>query len=159
MTPVAASITWTQAWLASNWKQVIAALSAAKQLPIAGLLNPALVKAFDGKTLTLGYSGQFESVRTRCTGLEKAAVENALSTLAGREISCNFVPTGDLTGGGSTDAANPLAPLSSAQTAQIQKDPAIQEVLKLFGGELAGMVKESPAASTPAGEDDARNEP
>jgi DNA polymerase-3 subunit gamma/tau len=157
--PATTPITWTQAWLASNWKHVIAALDAAKQLAQAGLLNPAQVQAFDGKTLTLGYPGQFESVRTKCIGLTKASIETALSELAGREISCNFVPTGDAAGGSTPDAANPLAPLSSAQTAELQKDPAIQEVLKLFGGELAGMTRESPATSAPpAGEDDGRSE-
>jgi DNA polymerase III gamma/tau subunit len=156
--PPAASITWTQAWLATNWKHVIAALDAAKQLAQAGLLNPAQVQAFDGKTLTLGYAGQFESVRTKCTGLSKASIEAALSALAGKDISCNFVPVGDAARC-TVDAANPLAPLSSAQTAELQKDPAVQEVLKLFGGELAGMTRESPATSAPpAGEDDARIE-
>jgi len=136
-------IQWTGAWLAENWKAVLDALVARRQMQIAGLLRVASVLSYDDGLLRLGYDRSTEPLRARCAGPLCATICSALTELAGRSIRCEFVGAEGAGGEGSTPAVRPQV-LSTEEKNEIHKDPAVQSVLERFGGQVVDMRIQTP---------------
>jgi DNA polymerase III subunit gamma/tau len=135
-------IRWELAWLQANWLQVVDTLMTRRQMAVAGLVKPAAVAAFDGSTLTLNYPQNQDILRQRASqGL--TAIEQSLSALAGRAIHCLIVAAAPADGNApaSSGPARSFGGLSTAQKAQIMKDPAVQAVLDLFGGDVVDITR------------------
>ena len=128
----------------SNWNQVIEGLAAHGRMQIAGALRPAKVTDFSDGVLRLGFDENHEALRRRCQGQMKQAIDQAFSQLAGREIRCEVASAGQ-----DAPLQNTLAGLSTAEKAEIQKDPAVREVLGLFGGEVVDIRKQAPQVNAP----------
>ncbi|MFB3890666.1 MAG: DNA polymerase III subunit gamma/tau [Phycisphaerae bacterium] len=173
----ATPIQWNLAWLAANWPRVIEGLTAARQMQVAGLLRVATVKSFDGAALALGFDVANETLRQRAAAMA-TTVNAALSAMAGRDIRCDFLSTVNGTAPGaarpamagaspaggtgfSTGAAGngagfangrparAMPVLSTAEKAEIMKDPAVQAVLSAFGGEVVDIRKDAAVADAP----------
>ena len=136
----APALQWDSAWLASNWSGVIEALGTGKQMQVAGLLRMATVAGFDGAMLKLNFDAQNESLRQRCEA-QSGVIAEALAALAGRPIRCEF--TCSAAGNGAAPA-RAFGGLSTAEKAEVVKDPAVQAVLSLFGGDVADVRHQQP---------------
>ena len=146
-------IQWDDSWLKSNWQRVIEALSARRQMQVAGALRPAEVLGFEDGALKVGFDVHHEVLRRRCTGPLSRPIDSALTDLAGREIRCEYVSTGARTAVGKRPIAQPATALSTAEKREIQNDPAVRAVLELFGGEVVDIrrevIPETPAEQEP----------
>jgi len=170
----AATIQWELSFLQSNWRKVIDALSASRQFGLVGLLQPAKVSSLEGKVLTLAFEPEHETLRAKCAGDMKRAIEAALSAMAGQAVQIDCVVTlrapaavnPDQQAAPGTAAAAPARPrpafgeLSTAEKSEIMKDSAVRAVLDLFGGEVVDIRRNEAAPATPSvaseGEDDGR---
>ncbi len=139
--PEEIELQWNEAWLKDNWKRVPAALAAAFQGQVAGVMAIGTVRSFDGKVLTLDCPAKQEAVRRR--GVESLAkqINQAISDLAGKPI------TVELLAGEGADASETvhklLGGLSTAEKTEIGVDPSIKALTDLFGGEMISVKKES----------------
>ena len=160
-------IQWEGSWLASNWNAVIQHLAARRQMRAAGALRAGRVMSFEGDVLRLGFEPPNEVLRQQCEGPLQDTIRSALADLAGREIRCECVAVGPqavgaapagtpgsgLANGESRPAARPPAALSTAEKAEIQKDPAVRAVLDLFGGDVVDVRRDRNAQVTPETEE------
>jgi len=152
---VEVEIRWEHAWLKANWPALMAKLAAAGQPRVAGCLRAAELISFDDGVMTLGFDRHHEALQRQCSGPLGDAVRQALTALAGRQIQCQYVATGKVQGQGVAASRRNLS-LSTAEKREIQNDPAVKEVLSLFGGELIDIRKQpppEPAAETPEEDD------
>ncbi len=138
---------WEASWLKAHWRCVIDHLVAVRQMQVAGALKPAGVLDFADGVLKLGFDAAHDVLRKRCAGPLAGAIGAALTALAGRNIRSEYVSLNEGPAGEPRPAAA-AAPqtLSTEEKNGISRDPAIREVLSLFGGELVDIRKE---ASTP----------
>ncbi len=141
-TPAATSdIQWEMSWLKANWLKVVANLESMGQLPVAGALRPAVVQSFDGKVLRLGFSNHHGTLVDRCIK-QDAKIAATLTQLAGRAIKCEYIQTNS-----EPSPQTPVMPvntaLSTAEKEEIHKDPAVQQALSLFGGEVIDIRKDT----------------
>ena len=144
-------IQWEADWLSANWAVLIESLLARRQMQVAGALRAASVAGFADDTLKLTFDTDHETLRARCAGPMYEAVCSALTQLAPGPIRCEFVSSGK--GGAGGAAAAQAQVLSTADKNEISKDPAVQAVMGLFGGEIIDMQKD-PNAPQPAEEND-----
>jgi DNA polymerase-3 subunit gamma/tau len=166
------SIQWDSAWLAANWPAVLDRLAADRQMQAVGLLRPARVTAFDGSTLRLAFDPAHESLRLRLMGPIKDSVEGCLAKLAGKPIRCEafsttqaaqispaFPAASAVSAGRAAAPAGPSRPafgdLSTDEKSEIRKDPAVQAVTDLFGGDVLEMKRDANANG--AGEEERTN--
>jgi DNA polymerase-3 subunit gamma/tau len=140
-----APIQWEGAWLGSHWEAVIQHLSSRRQMRVAGMLRAAKVLAFQDGVLRMGFDPQAEVLRKQCEGAMDAAIRSALTDLAGRPIRCEYA-TGVQEG---TPCAAVLKDLSTAEKAEIQKDPAVRAVTDLFGGAVVDVRRDLGASAVP----------
>ncbi len=141
-------IQWEADWLSANWAVLIESLLARRQMQVAGALRAASVTGFADDTLKLTFDTAHETLMARCAGPMYEAVCSALTQLASRPIRCEFVSSGKPAAAGA--AAQPQV-LSTADKNEISKDPAVQAVMGLFGGEIIDMQKD-PNVPEPAEE-------
>ncbi len=155
-TPV--TIRWEEDWLKANWGSVVGRLFEMRQSQAAGCLRAVQVTGFDGEVLKLAFDRTHDGLRQRCANSLGQSIEAALSDLAGRKIRCEYVSGGE--GVSPTAAAPPRSlTLSTEEKRQVQNDPAVKEVLSLFGGEIIDIRKQAPpvteaAAESPPAADD-----
>ncbi|MDY6912833.1 MAG: hypothetical protein SVT52_00005, partial [Planctomycetota bacterium] len=154
---VPVAIRWELSWLRSNWSKVIAALAARGRTQVAGALRPAKVLAFEDGVLRLGFDGHHETLRRRCDEAIGQAVEQSLTELAGKTIRCQYVAL-DADGANGADKKAPppnrFGNFSTAEKAEIQKDPAVRTVMDLFGGSLVDIRKQPAQVDAPAADGD-----
>ncbi len=143
-----APLKWEASWLAANWQTVGDELVARGQTPVAGTILPAMVVGFSDGVLTLGFDDAHARLREQCEGRAGEAVSAALSELAGRAIRCQFVAVAP--GQGRAASPSVAAPLSTQEKNGILKDPAVQQAMSLFGGEVVGMDRTLPPAPSAA---------
>jgi len=153
----AGPIQWELGWLQANWLEVTDRLMAVREMRVAGALRLATPLAFDDGVLRLGFHPDHERLRQRCEQRLQERADAALSALAGRAIRCTFMEHDN----GPDGAAPSQAPAAAAATLNteeknaIQKDPAVREVLELFGGEVVDIRKQAPPAAAPDAPDEA----
>ncbi len=100
--------------------------------------------ALEDDTLTLGYGPDHEPIRRRCEERMDRDITKALVELFGRQnIKCRYVPISkkDLPGTVEkhteySNGLNPAAPLSSAERAELARDPNVKAVLDFFDGSI-----------------------
>jgi len=131
---------------------VIDALSAAKEMPVAGVVGPAEVASLAGGVLCLEYSADYDGLRRRGVKMIDE-INRAMTVLAGMEITCKLNPVDG------ADAQTPVprafGGLSTTETSEIAKDPAIKVLLDSFSGTLldarrdpgSGLIPSDAAAS------------
>jgi DNA polymerase-3 subunit gamma/tau len=144
--PTKRPIRWEASWLRGNWPTVVERLAAMRKGQVAGLLRLATVRGFEQGVLRLGYDSAHESLRQRCMGLFGEPIAKALSGLAGQDIRCEYVSTGTAASEAAPPVARPDPALSTAEKNDIQKDPAVREVLDLFEGDVVDMRRDAPPA-------------
>ena len=130
--------------MSSNWQRVVEALAARRQMRVAGALRPATALGYGEGTLKIGFDADHETLRERCAGPLNKPIESALAELAGREIRCEYVSTGEGPTGRKRPLVRPPAALSAAEKADIQKDPTVRAVLDRFGGEIIDIRRDAP---------------
>ncbi|MCP4377985.1 MAG: hypothetical protein GY794_17645 [bacterium] len=117
-----------------NWAVVIDALAYAREMPVAGVLGPAKVLSLSDGVLRLEYNGDYEGLRRRGEKIIDE-INRTMTALAGTEITCRLVP------GDGVDTHKPaqraFGGLSTEETSEITKDPAVKMLLELFDGTLA----------------------
>jgi len=137
------AIVWETGWLRANWRKVVDALIARRQMPLVGVLGAARVVDFRDETLRLDFDAPQAALRQRCTGELLAAMNAALSDIAGGPIGCDFGGSGSPGGTSNTSANAParatFGDLSAAEKSAVMKDPAVRTVLDLFGGDVVNM--------------------
>ncbi|MCJ7543065.1 MAG: DNA polymerase III subunit gamma/tau [Phycisphaerae bacterium] len=140
------ALQWEVPWLAANWALVVQALMGSRQMQVAGLIAPAKPTAFADGVLTLAFDASHETLRSRCAAQMDGAIAAALSALAGRQITCRYQAVG------AGEHAAPNRPvfggLSTAEKNAVGKDPSVQAVMGLFGGEVVDIRKDN---AQPAG--------
>jgi len=146
---VATTIHWEAGWLTANWTTVVEALHARGQKQVAGALRPAGVLGFEGDLLRLGFDANHETIRKRCEERLDSAIRQALAELSTRRIRCEYIRGDSPAPAAGPPPARPAA-LSTEEKNNIQKDPAIQGVLGLFGGDIVGMERRPQAQAVPA---------
>ena len=121
-------------WLRDHWQVVIDALTADKKMPVAGVIGPADVVSLSDGVLCLEYSADYEGLRRRGEKILDE-INRALTDLAGTAIACKL---------NSADGVDPQEPprrafggLSTAETSEISRDPAVKVLLELFDGTLS----------------------
>ena len=129
-------IEWNEPWLRANWSGVIDSLVGSRQMLVAGVLGPAKVVSFDGRCLKLGFEPAFENLRQRCAGPMAEAIDSALTAMAGREIRCQYVAGAGAVASAGAGLRPVFGGLSTEEKAVVMKDPSVQAVLNLFGGEV-----------------------
>jgi len=72
------------------------------------------------------------------------------SRLFGRQVQCEYVPTGEAGKGPAARKPVRTAALPTAERARIAGDPAVKAVTDLFGGALAEVRRVDPEDSDPA---------
>ena len=121
-------------WLRDHWQAVIDALTAANEMPVAGVIGPADVVSLSDGVLCLEYSADYEGLRRRGEKIIDD-INRALSALAGVEITCKLNPAEGV------DSQEPqrraFGGLSTAETSEISRDPAIKVLLESFDGTLS----------------------
>jgi len=141
---------WEGEYIESNWPRIVAELTRRRQGHLAGLLAPAKVLGVEGDTLRLGFDQPHEPLRQRCNeGLGRQIAE-ALGGLFGRQVQCEYVPTGEAGKGPAARKPVRTAALPTAERAKIAGDPAVKAVTDLFGGALAEVRRVDPEDSDPA---------
>ena len=117
-----------------HWQAVVDALTAARQMPVAGVIGPADVISLSDGVLCLEYSADYEGLRRRGEKIIDE-INGALTALAGTEITCKLSPA---------DGVDPQAPpqrafggLSTAETSEISRDPAVKVLLESFDATLS----------------------
>jgi hypothetical protein len=135
-----------------NWQAVVQRLFAMRSARVGGSLQPAVVISLSNGTLKLGFDKAYEGLRLRCDGQLRNEIQDVLGKIAGQPVRCEFVSTG---ASGSVDFIAPRKlTLSSAEKNEIAKDPAVQMVLEMFEGELHEMIRKTPPAAAPTGDQD-----
>ncbi len=144
---------WNADWLKANWRCVMEHLIRRGQMQIAGALKPACVLGFEKGVLQLGFDAVHDALRRRCSEQIADSINSAMTALAGESVQCRYVSTGraDPTKPVPAAAAAPQM-LSTEERNGIRKDPAVREVMSLFGGELIDIRKDAP--TRPAGEEE-----
>ena len=140
-------IQWDQAWLVDNWQAVIDALGDAKQMPVAGVVGPAKVIGLSGGVLSLEYSGDYEGLRRRGVKINDD-INRIFTALAGMEITCKLVPADIADSQGPAQRA--FGGLSTAETTEIAKDPAVKVLIDAFAGTLLDARRDPTAGLPPA---------
>jgi hypothetical protein len=130
-------------------------LSTAKQMPVAGVLGPAKVVSFSGGVLSLEYTGDYEGLRRRGVKIIDD-INRIFTALAGMEITCKLVPADHADSQGPAQRA--FGGLSTAETTEIAKDPAVKVLIDSFAGTLLDARRDPNAgllpADTPASSDE-----
>ena len=110
------------------------ALTAGGQMSVAGVIGPADVVSLSDGVLCLEYSADYEGLRRRGVKIIDE-INRALTALAGVAITCKLNPA---------DGVDPQGPpqrafggLSTAETSEISRDPAIKVLLESFDGTLS----------------------
>jgi hypothetical protein len=121
-------------WLRDHWQAVTDALTAEKKMAVAGVIGPADVLSLSDGVLCLEYSADYEGLRRRGEKIIDE-INRALSALSGMEITCKLTPV---------DGVDPQEPprrafggLSTAETSEISRDPAVKVLLESFDGTLS----------------------
>ncbi|MDP6544678.1 MAG: hypothetical protein QGH60_11850 [Phycisphaerae bacterium] len=121
-------------WLRDHWQAVTDALTAEEKMAVAGVIGPADVVSLSDGVLCLEYSADYEGLRRRGVKIVDD-IDRALTALAGTEITCKLNPA---------EGVDPQAPprrafggLSTAETSEISRDPAVKILLESFEGTLS----------------------
>ena len=143
---------------------MIEGLAGRKQNQVAGTIRPAEVLGFEAGVLTLGFDAAHERLRQQCENRLDEAIRSALTDLADRPVRCKYVShpapgAGKQNAAGQNNHASPLMELSTAEKAEIHKDPHVQEALSLFGGEVEAIRRIPPPPTPPTPPKDAAEEP
>ena len=117
-----------------HWQAVIDALTAAGQVPVAGVIGPADVVSLSDGVLCLEYSADYEGLRRRGVKIIDE-INRALTALAPAEITCKLNPADGVDARG--PARRAFGGLSTAETSEISRDPAVQALLESFDGTLS----------------------
>jgi len=103
-------------------------------MAVAGVIGPADVLSLSDGVLCLEYSADYEGLRRRGEKIIDE-INRALSDLSGVEITCKL---------NSVDGVDPQEPprrafggLSTAETSEISRDPAVKVLLESFDGTLS----------------------
>jgi len=139
---------WEEAHLKRGWPEVLSALTRRQAGHISGLLAPARVLSLEGDTLRLGFDPAHESIRRRCAERMGEQITTALGRLFGRTVQCEYVATGEP--GQSPRRPAARSPLSTAERAEIMKDPAVKRVLDFFDGSVVDIRPRQPTPSEEA---------
>jgi hypothetical protein len=103
-------------------------------MPVAGVLGPVKVLSLSDGVLRLEYNADYEGLRRRGEKII-GEINRAMTALAGTEITCRLVPADGV------DTCKPaqraFGGLSTEETSEITKDPAVKMLLELFDGTLA----------------------
>ncbi len=134
---------WEMAYIAEHWSGLMAALAGDRKGQVSGLLAPAKVLALADSTLRLGYDKAHEAVRRRCESMAEQ-IDQALGSLFGRSVRCEYVATG-LEGESTSKPSGPPR-LSTAERSAINRDPAVQAVLNYFDGNIEYIRQVEPPA-------------
>ena len=121
-------------WLKDHWQAVIDALTAEKAMPVAGVIGPAEVVSLSDGVLCLEYSADYEGLRRRGVKIIDD-INRALSALSGAEITCKLNPADGVDTQGAQRRA--FGGLSTAETSEISRDPAVKVLLESFEGTLS----------------------
>ncbi len=143
---------WEREYLLGHWDEVVAAAARAGQGYVSGLLAPAKVLEVSGPTLRLGFDAAQGALQRRCEGVGDR-IDAALGKLFGRQVHCEYVPTGEP--GEAPAPKQPLqtVPLSTAERNEIGNDPAVKAVLEFFGGTI-----EAIRSAPPPGDEEAQDQ-
>jgi len=122
-------------------------------MQVAGVLGPARPTGFSDGALNLEYSGDYEGLRRRGLKITED-IDRVLTSLAGRDIKCDLTPSEH------SDSQGPVlrafGGLSTAETEEIAKDPAVKTLLDSFEGTLLD-ARRDPGAE-PIADDTAEDE-
>jgi len=156
-------LVWEAAWLRANWRKVVDALIARRQMPLVGVLGVAKVMDFRDGTLRLDFDAQHAALRPRCTGDLLASMNTALSALADGPVRCDFgggVAIAGASGGAAagTPTRATFGDLSVEEKSAVMKDPAIRTVLDLFGGDVVNVKRQDTGTQQTGQEEDAETE-
>ena len=130
----------------------MAAAARAGQGYVSGLLAPAKVLEVSGPTLRLGFDAAQEALQRRCEGVGEQ-IDAALGKLFGRQVHCEYVPTGEPGEAPAPKQPVQAAPLSTAERNEIGNDPAVKAVLEFFGGTI-----EAIRLAPPPGDEEAQDQ-
>jgi len=121
-------------WLRDHWQAVTDALTAEKKMAVAGVIGPADVLSLSDGVLCLEYGADYEGLRRRGEKIIDE-INGALSDLAGAKITCKLNPA---------EGVDPQEPprrafggLSTTETSEISRDPAVKVLLETFNGILS----------------------
>ena len=148
----AEQIEWDAAWLTEHWSQLMSRLDAMGYARVAGSLRPAKPLAAWPGGLRLGFDADHEPIRNHAGGGMADAIAEALAKLAGRDVQCQLVATGQASGRGSAPDVQATRAISSEDRRKVEKDPAVATVMDLFGGQLADIRRDVDLARTAEGE-------
>ncbi len=151
-------IHWNEPWLKSNWAAVIARLFSARASQVAGCLRATEPVSFRDGVLTLGFDGNHEGLRDRCRKTLGKSIEDALTGIAGSPVRCEYVSVGESDSPAAAVAPPSAMSVSSEDKKQVHNDPAVKQVLSLFGGEIVDIRKQPLAAEQGATPDEAVDE-
>ena len=110
------------------------ALTAGGQMSVAGVIGPADVVSLSDGVLCLEYSADYEGLRRRGVNIIDE-INRALTALASAEITCKLNPADGVDSQGPPQRA--FGGLSTAETSEISRDPAIKVLLESFDGTLS----------------------
>jgi hypothetical protein len=144
-------------WLRDHWQAVIDALTAAGQMPVAGVIGPADVVSLSDGVLCLEYDADYEGLRRRGVKIIDE-INQALTALAPGEITCKLNPADGVDAQG--PARRAFGGLSTAETSEISRDPAVKVLLESFNGTLSDARRDAAAGpilngSTTSSDEDA----
>ena len=135
---------WEMSYVSDQWGAIVGTLATARQAQISGLLAPAAVLGLDDSTLRLGFDDTHEAIRRRCESMAER-IDAAVGELFGREVHCEYVPTGAVGKAPPAPAGPPR--LSTADRNDVSNDSTVRAVLDFFGGSIDYV---RPAESEPA---------
>ncbi|KKL24795.1 hypothetical protein LCGC14_2411770, partial [marine sediment metagenome] len=143
---------WELGYLQAHWPAVVAELTRSRQGQLAGMLGPAQVLGVAGATLRLGYDQIHDALRERAAGRLAEQIDSALGRLFGRDVRCEYVPTGKPGQAPPAHRQAQAAQVSSAERNGVAKDPAVRAVLDFFEGGITDIRRDA----HPAAEDEER---
>ncbi|MBL7219677.1 MAG: hypothetical protein ISS69_06165 [Phycisphaerae bacterium] len=121
-------------WLRDHWQVVMDALTDERQMPVVGVIGPADVVSLSDGVLCLEYSTDYEGLRRRGEKIIDD-INMALTALAGTEITCKLEPADGVDT--QEPARRAFGGLSTDETSEISRDPAVKVLLESFDGALS----------------------
>ena len=121
-------------WLRDHWQVVIDALTVEKAMPVAGVIGPADVVSLSDGVLCLEFSADYEGLRRRGKKIVEE-INRALTALAGTPITCRLNPAEGVDT--QAPAQRAFGGLSTGETSEISRDPAVKILLDTFEGTLS----------------------
>ncbi len=103
-------------------------------MAVAGVIGPADVLSLSDGVLCLEYSADYEGLRRRGEKIIDD-INRALTALSGAEITCKLNPADGVDSQGVPRRV--FGGLSSAETSEISRDPAVKVLLESFDGTLS----------------------